>query len=197
MNDNLKMSNYYLADGARMNLKINKFYDYGVYRYSIFANTFYALIADVGPFLINVDGNNLCKDWILKDGYGLSWGVFLKTDANLDQLLVHLESIITVVEEGGKELFFRYYDPRVLRIFLPTCSPDQLLEFFGPVKYFLCEDENPDNYLKYSLNDRELIIEKFSVNDIKISDDLTENSINNKIQDKYKLDNDLDIDIIV
>lgn len=40
-------------------------------------------------------------------------------------------------------IYFRFYDPRVLRRFLPVCTPDQLYAFFGPIDYFLFEDEDP------------------------------------------------------
>jgi hypothetical protein len=42
---------------------------------------------------------------------------------------------------NGETSIFRYYDPRVYNIFLPTCNQEQLREVFGPVtKYYA---ENP------------------------------------------------------
>ena len=38
-------------------------------------------------------------------------------------------------------LYFRYYDPRVLRVYLPTCDADELRTLFGPISRLLCEDE--------------------------------------------------------
>ncbi len=42
-------------------------------------------------------------------------------------------------DESGKKLFFRYYDPRILRAYLPSCTSTELAEFFGPVGRFLLE----------------------------------------------------------
>ena len=56
-----------------------------------------------------------------------------------------------VLTEDGKTLYFRFYDPRVLRMFLPTCAPEQLAEFFGPVESFYVEDEDPARALRFSL----------------------------------------------
>ena len=38
-------------------------------------------------------------------------------------------------------MIFRFYDPRVLRKFLPTCNADELQTFFGKVETFFAEDE--------------------------------------------------------
>lgn len=41
-------------------------------------------------------------------------------------------------------MFFRLYDPRVLRAFLPTCSERQLEELFaGVVSAYVAEGESP------------------------------------------------------
>lgn len=37
---------------------------------------------------------------------------------------------------------FRYYDPRVLRVYLPTCRPDELRTVFGPIRSYLVEGED-------------------------------------------------------
>ena len=54
-------------------------------------------------------------------------------------------------------LYFRYYDPRVLRAWLPTCDPAQLAEFFGPVEFFIAEDEAPSRAFAWSLADGQLV----------------------------------------
>jgi hypothetical protein len=36
-------------------------------------------------------------------------------------------------------MLFRFYDPRVLRVYLPTCWPGELTRMFGPVESFVME----------------------------------------------------------
>jgi hypothetical protein len=48
------------------------------------------------------------------------------------------------IHESGERVYFRYYDPRVLRRFLPTCSPRQEEEIFGDIGTFLVEGERGD-----------------------------------------------------
>jgi hypothetical protein len=38
-------------------------------------------------------------------------------------------------------MLFRYYDPRVLSVYLPTCNPEEVTSLFGPVSRFLMESD--------------------------------------------------------
>ena len=50
----------------------------------------------------------------------------------------------------GENLYFRYYDPRVLRIYLPTCNQEEMATLFGPVTAYLLEDKDPDLLLRFT-----------------------------------------------
>ncbi|HEY2399507.1 MAG TPA: S1 RNA-binding domain-containing protein, partial [Steroidobacteraceae bacterium] len=52
--------------------------------------------------------------------------------------------------EQGKRLLFRFYDPRVLRPFLPSCEAGQMREMFGPVEHFAVEANGIDGQLRAS-----------------------------------------------
>jgi len=41
--------------------------------------------------------------------------------------------------EEGKFLVFSYYDPRILRRYLPTCTPAEMERFFGPISAIVAE----------------------------------------------------------
>ena len=51
----------------------------------------------------------------------------------------------------GKPLLFRYYDPRVLRVYLPTCNAEELKTLFGPVQAYIMEDESGAAMLRFRL----------------------------------------------
>ena len=61
----------------------------------------------------------------------------------------HLRHFLEVQLPDGKQVYFRFYDPRVLRVFLPTCTADEINQFFGPIKQYLMEDEKPDKLLQF------------------------------------------------
>ena len=58
--------------------------------------------------------------------------------------------------EGGAECYFRFYDPRVFRVYLPSCNSTELEDMFGPVTRFFIEGEDRNTLLEYSLAGRKL-----------------------------------------
>jgi hypothetical protein len=72
----------------------------------------------------------------------------------------HLRSFLRVTDEAGRRLIFRYYDPRVLRVYLPTCWPSELRDVFGPIDCFLMEGEDPMVLLNYRLAGSKLVERK-------------------------------------
>ncbi len=114
-------------------------------------------LATVAPYLVALDEDDPFTQWILDQGWGKSWGVFLETETTFIKLRNHLRTFLRVADEDGKTLFFRYYDPRVLRVFLPTCDTAQLETMFGPVVRYYSEGEEGNTLIQYSLRDDKLI----------------------------------------
>ena len=83
-------------------------------------------------------------------------GVFLLTHKRQHALKRHLRQFL-MVERGGKRVYFRYYDPRVLRVYLPTCNAEELALLFGPVEAFLCEAKQPGTLLRFSVREGALV----------------------------------------
>jgi hypothetical protein len=65
---------------------------------------------------------------------------------------------LLVSDENGKTFYFRFYDPRVLRVYLPTCNAEELDMFFGPVRNFFMENESPENMSCFSNIDSKMAI---------------------------------------
>ena len=111
-----------------------------------------AELADVAPYLVAGNGAEP-TGLVFPDLWGQSAGIHLVSKASPTELRAHLRHFLMVVTEDGKTLYFRFYDPRVLRVFLPTCAPEQLAELFGPIEAFVVEDENPERALRFTLVD--------------------------------------------
>lgn len=56
-----------------------------------------------------------------------------------DALRLHLKKFLRVNTEDSKTLAFRYDDPRVLNVFLPTCAADEVRDFLEPVGRLIAE----------------------------------------------------------
>jgi len=111
---------------------------------------------DVSPYMVQIDPDgDYLRSWAQR--WGTSAGVLLTSEADEDALHAHLRKIFVVEDEEKQEYFFRFYDPRVLRTFLPTCSAQQLEELFGPIAQFAVESQ-PGNALSRFTRTKERLV---------------------------------------
>jgi len=105
-----------------------------------------AALADVAPYLVPIDPDSgYLENWACR--WGQNVGVLLTTSAAQEQLFRHLRDLFVVQDEAGQSYFFRFYDPRVLRLYLPTCTSLERSLFFGPIGRFLLCGEEPGSVL--------------------------------------------------
>jgi hypothetical protein len=102
-----------------------------------------AQLAHFAPYLVRVPNKSGLIDTLAQQAWSKSWGVFVTSDLPLNELRPHFRHYLNVKLPDGQQVYFRYYDPRVLRLFLPTCLPEEANQFFGPVKHFFMEAEDP------------------------------------------------------
>ncbi len=114
-------------------------------------------LATVAPYLVELGETDSFTQWILEKGWAKSWGIFLESKAPFVQLRNHLRTFLRVADEDGNISFFRYYDPRVLRVFLPTCDAKQLETMFGAVVRYYSEGEDVHTLIQYSVRDNKLV----------------------------------------
>jgi hypothetical protein len=109
-----------------------------------------AKLSQVAPYLVRLDKGSLLLGSLLLEGWGKSWGIYLTCASELAEVRRHLRRFLEVQLPDGKQVYFRFYDPRVLRVYLPTCTAEEADQFFGPIKNYLCEDEKPDKVLQFA-----------------------------------------------
>ncbi len=128
----------------------------GLQMHWLFADNVSENMAGVAPYLVAVDTrtNGAAANYIdiWASQWGSSAGILLFSMADTDALLKHLRHVFRVTDETRKGYYFRFYDPRVLRSFLPACSAGEAQEFFGPVGKILVEGEAPGNVLACELD---------------------------------------------
>jgi hypothetical protein len=112
-----------------------------------------ARMAEVAPYLVAMPmaGRYPYPDCGFLDrlalGLGRSVGILLLTHTEPDPLARHLRTLFYATGESGSRFYFRFYDPRVLRVYLPTCTAAEATEFFGPIRRILCESESPERII--------------------------------------------------
>jgi hypothetical protein len=104
-------------------------------------------LAEVAPYLVKIQPFGSLLPALVNQGWGNSFGVYFTSREPFARLRKHFRSLQFVENEYGESLYFRFYDPRVLRVYLPTCNSEETEEFMGPVSAFLLEDQTPLNLL--------------------------------------------------
>jgi hypothetical protein len=116
----------------------------------LYAGAIPRALAAVAPYAIRLERGHPFTHRLLDDAWGKSWGIFGTTAVDLEAVRRHLRRFLRVQREDGKTMLFRFYDPRVLRIYLPTCTAPELATFFGPFSRFVLEDERPSRLVAFA-----------------------------------------------
>jgi Domain of unknown function (DUF4123) len=120
-------------------------------------------VAQSAPYLIQLDRDKEFTHWLVREGWGDSWGIFIQATIPFKDLKRHLRKFLMVYDPNHKPLYFRYYDPRVLRIYLPTCNAQELGIVFGQIKGYVLEDQNSDTLLRFANNSGTLATDMIGV----------------------------------
>jgi hypothetical protein len=103
------------------------------------------------PFLVRFEPGSPALAPLLDAGWGKSWGIYLASRAPLRQVRKHFRQFLYVRTEERKRLYFRFYDPRVLRAFLPITTMRQASLLFRDVDAFLIEERRGEGLIRCSL----------------------------------------------
>ncbi len=158
--------NYLLFDAARAEMNLYKAQELNSNGQSLYKGRAEEDLAGVAPYLFTAKENTPFTEWYLKEGWNQSWGTLLFANAAFEDVYKHFRKFLMVKTEDNKELYFRFYDPRVLRIFLPTCDKEQLKQIFGPVRHFITESENEGEAIQFWLENGELKVKTLVMEDV-------------------------------
>lgn len=99
-------------------------------------------MAGGAPYLVRFARESRLLRRLVFEGWGRSWGSYLESSATLGELRSHFRRILMVTHGSDqRSMYFRFYDPRVLRTFLPIATVRQVYEVFGPVERFFTEEK--------------------------------------------------------
>jgi hypothetical protein len=120
-------------------------------------------LAKVAPYLVKLSKKHAFTDSVIRNGWGESWGIFFRSNAPLEELRKHFHGLLTVINDEGNRMVFRYYDPRVFRVYLPTCNSDELKTVLGPVAAFMTEDRDASVMVEFRKQADSIEIEHHSL----------------------------------
>src|SRR4051812_26331407 len=137
---------YAVADAARdPQLARAGVEQFDLERFSLFPGNTSRQLATVAPFLVPVPFES--KYPFRASGYfdlwadhlGVSGGILFTSSADVRVVWEHLRDVYLAGDDKGNEFYFRFYDPRVLRNFLPSLTAAEAKQFFGPARRFFVE----------------------------------------------------------
>ncbi len=162
---------YTLLDPIRIGSDFNQAYHLAIEGIVLQTSVEPEKLQDITPHLFPCEIDSQLYNWLINDGKGDSWGIFIKTELEINALAEQLQKLLIVtMQDDGRQVYFRFYDPRVLRTMLPTSDPAQLKEIFGQVDVFFCEDKDDDFQLHFSLENNQLKTERLPISYLQTTD---------------------------
>ncbi len=117
-----------------------------------------------GPWLLQLHKGDWLSSWCINEGLEKNWFViFASKGKTFPHLLHHFRRFAIVQDEQGKHLYFRYYDPRVLAAYLPTCNDSERLFVFGHIPCFWVKDAESAQFTQFNSDGTEGSLEAFDI----------------------------------
>ncbi len=97
---------------------------------------------EAAPYLVDLaDKRSRLVRALVTEGLVRRWGIFFLSTRPFRDVRRHFRRFLMVQDEAAERMYFRFYDPVVLRAFLPTCTAVQAKEFFQDIEAFLVEGD--------------------------------------------------------
>jgi hypothetical protein len=116
----------------------------------LFAGELKPPLERTAPYLVNLS-TSLEFVGIWRREWGQSWGVTCVSGSGMAELRKHFRQFLQAVLPSGQIVLFRFYDPRVFRLYFPTCDAAQLRTWFACVEEFRVEAADEEGILVFRL----------------------------------------------
>jgi hypothetical protein len=117
----------------------------------LFSGRLHPEVEAAAPHIVELSPTYRFTPKLIEMAWGQSWGVFVRIRDSAN-LRTHLRGFLRVRDESGRILLFRYFDPRVLRVYLPTCRTDELRTVFGPISSYAVEAEDGRSVIEFEFD---------------------------------------------
>jgi hypothetical protein len=158
---------YAIVDGAACRALLQTLDEFQPENFCLYEGELAPDVESCAPHLVALIPNHPFTEWLLAELPGKPWGILVRSPGTLLEMRKHFRSFLIVKNEQGQNLYFRYYDPRVLRTFLPTCDTEQLTKFFGTVSAFISEGEQ--GFTAYRFQDKQLRPRRIAAGDSSVA----------------------------
>jgi hypothetical protein len=135
---------HWLLDGARDPEILRLIRLSGLAHSCLFSGRLHPRLQAAAPYLVHLPAGSPATERLLLQGWGKAWGVLTVAPAavTLAQQRLHLKKLLRVQLEDGTVVAFRFYDPRVLNVYMPTCTDAECRVMLGPLRAFVAESND-------------------------------------------------------
>lgn len=147
---------YAVLDGAAMDDLPVKLYEMDAPNVCLYRGELPDDLVYAAPYLVHLFPEHEFTKWLLSECWGKNWGIFAQSGMTMVSMRTHFRSLLTVYDESGKPLLFRFYDPRVFLNYLPTCNGGELQTLFKKVSYYFAETDKAQKLNRYQYAQNEL-----------------------------------------
>ena len=160
---NEELNVFAVLDGASIPDLLQQLYELQPESVCLYRGELEPDMAEVAPYLVKLKQDSDFTDWLIEKGWGEHWGIYALSHESMSAMRRHFRAFLVVYTPENKPVYFRYYDPRVMRVYLPTCNVEELSKVFGPVEHYLLEDVDAKTALRFRNDSGELRREKLSL----------------------------------
>ena len=140
---------YAVLNGAAIDGVVESLSKFDVENCCLFSGDLAPSVKEVAPHLVQIKSDTPLFDWLVDEGWGRHWGIFAVTRVDFRSMRKHCRTFLRVRNPKGKPVLFRYFDPRIFRLYLPTCNTEEVRHVFGPVRAWVMEGEAPGTLLEF------------------------------------------------
>ncbi len=91
-------------------------------------------LEEVAPYMIKLERDADFTQWLIKEGWENHWNIFVSSILEPKAFRKEIRKFQLARLPEGETVYFRFYDPRVLEMFLPTCDEMQRHELFTHIE---------------------------------------------------------------
>ncbi|HYO72583.1 MAG TPA: DUF4123 domain-containing protein [Archangium sp.] len=121
------------------------------------------ILSEQAPYLVRLTPESAFLSTLLQQGWGKNWGLFVSSCLPFAEVRRHFRRFLFVEDSARREVYLRFYDPRVLRALLPALSASQAAAFFEGIDALLLEGESPQELIRFTWAERGLRREQVSL----------------------------------
>lgn len=137
---------YAVLDGARDERILELLQEHVEAHRSLYDGTEGETYEDVAPYLAGpMREDSALLDKLVMEGWGRRWGIYCTSRDRFAEVRRHWRRFLMVeLEESEERVYFRFYDPWVLRVFSETCDDRQQGELLRGIGRAMVEGPTGD-----------------------------------------------------